>query len=88
MQLTKRVAKPRIITGFLGLAIGALPLVGQSLEYPQTRKVEQADDYHGTRVADPYRWLEDDNSAETAKWVEAENKVTFKYLDKIPTGRR
>lgn len=84
MQLTKRVAKPRIITGFLGLAIGALPLVGQSLEYPQTRKVEQADDYHGTRVADPYRWLEDDNSAETAKWVEAENKVTFKYLDKIP----
>jgi hypothetical protein len=39
---------------------------------------------HGTKVADPYRWLEDDNSAETARWVEAENKVTFGYLEKIP----
>ena len=57
---------------------------GQALEYPQTRKDNQVDDYFGTKVADPYRWLEDDNSAETAKWVEAENKVTFVYLEKIP----
>jgi len=56
----------------------------QSLDYPQTRKDNQVDDYHGTKVADPYRWLEDDNSAETAQWVAAENKVTFGYLDKIP----
>ena len=56
----------------------------QGLDYPQTRKGDQMDDYHGTKVADPYRWLEDDNSAETAKWVEAENKVTFGYLEKIP----
>jgi prolyl oligopeptidase len=56
----------------------------QGLNYPQTRKDNQVDDYQGTKVADPYRWLEDDNSAETAKWVEAENKVTFAYLDKIP----
>ncbi len=53
-------------------------------EYPDTRKVDQVDTYHGTQVADPYRWLEDDNSAETAKWVEAQNKVTFAYLEKIP----
>jgi prolyl oligopeptidase len=58
--------------------------LAQGLDYPQTRKGDQVDDYHGAKVADPYRWLEDDNSAETAKWVEAENKVTFAYLDKIP----
>jgi prolyl oligopeptidase len=55
-----------------------------TLTYPEARKVEQVDDYFGTKVADPYRWLEDDNSAEVAAWVEAENKVTFAYLDKIP----
>ena len=52
--------------------------------YPVTNKVEQTDDYFGTTVADPYRWLEDDNSAETADWVTAQNKVTFSYLEKIP----
>ena len=46
--------------------------------------MKQWDDYHGTKVADPYRWLEDDNSARTKEWVEAENKVTFGYLEKIP----
>ncbi len=54
------------------------------IEYPQTKKVEQTDDYHGTKVSDPYRWLEDDNSAETKAWVKAENKVTFDYLNGIP----
>ena len=74
----------RMGLGVLGLVLASTPLPGQGLEYPATRKAEQVDDYHGTKVADPYRWLEDDNSAETAKWVEAENKVTFGYLDKIP----
>lgn len=54
------------------------------LVYPKAKKVDQVDDYHGTKVADPYRWLEDDNSAETKAWVEAENKVTFGYLNEIP----
>ena len=55
------------------------------LPYPDTRRdTTVVDDYHGTRVADPYRWLEDDNSAETAAWVEAENAVTRDYLDRLP----
>ncbi len=58
----------------------------QDLAYPETRKVEHVDKYHGTEVPDPYRWLEDDvrTSAEVAAWVEAENKVTFAYLKAIP----
>lgn len=57
---------------------------GEKIVYPQTKKVDQVDDYFGTKVADPYRWLEDDNSEETKKWVEEQNKVTFAFLEKIP----
>lgn len=55
-----------------------------TIKYPQTRKGTTTDDYFGTIIPDPYRWLEDDRSAETAQWVEAQNKVTFNYLDQIP----
>src|SRR5437764_4519857 len=60
--------------------------VGAPIEYPKTKKVEQVDDYHGTKVADPYRWLEDDvrTSKDVADWVAAENKVTSAYLESIP----
>src|SRR5450432_1222624 len=54
------------------------------LTYPKAKTVEQMDDYHGVKVADPYRWLEDTDSADTHAWVEEENKLTFNYLDKIP----
>ncbi|HEY6190586.1 MAG TPA: prolyl oligopeptidase family serine peptidase [Pyrinomonadaceae bacterium] len=57
---------------------------GGRLSYPAARRGEQVDDYHGTKVADPYRWLEDLDSAETRAWVEAENKLTFDYLKQIP----
>ncbi|MCX8140591.1 MAG: prolyl oligopeptidase family serine peptidase [Gemmataceae bacterium] len=57
-----------------------------ALQYPETRKVEVVEDYHGVSVADPYRWLEDDvrQSKDVAAWVEAQNKVTFAYLESIP----
>ena len=63
--------------------LSAFSMAGR-ISYPVTRKADQVDDYFGTKVADPYRWLEDDRSAETAKWVEAQNAVTFNYLGKIP----
>ncbi|HEY5894143.1 MAG TPA: prolyl oligopeptidase family serine peptidase [Chthoniobacterales bacterium] len=58
------------------------------IAYPRTRKADQVDDYFGVKVTDPYRWLEDDNSAETKAWVEAENKVTFAFLEAIPQRAR
>lgn len=56
------------------------------LEYPQTKTVDTVDDYHGTEVADPYRWLEDDvrESPEVAEWVAAQNEVTDAYLETLP----
>ncbi len=54
--------------------------------YPASHKVDQVDNYHGTDVADPYRWLEDDvrESSQVSEWVEQQNKVTFAYLESIP----
>jgi prolyl oligopeptidase len=54
------------------------------LVYPETRKDTVWDDYFGTRVDDPYRWLEDDHSEETKAWVKTQNQLTFSYLEKIP----
>ena len=83
----KRMAEVIKMTGagllaatFFGWGSGQSP----RLRYPETRKVDHVDTYHGVQVPDPYRWLEDDNSADTAKWVEEQNKVTFGYLETIP----
>ena len=59
-------------------------LNAQNLQYPKAAKDGTVDEYFGVKVADPYRWLENDTSAQTAAWVEAENKVTNAYLAKIP----
>jgi len=55
------------------------------LKYPRTHRVGQVDDYHGTRVADPFRWLENPDSPESRRWIEAQNVVTSNYLAKIPS---
>ncbi len=76
-------------THLLPLLAGVCAIAGcahlmSSIHYPPTRKVDQTDNYHGTQVADPYRWLEDDNAEETKAWVTAQNEVTFRYLGQIP----
>jgi prolyl oligopeptidase len=77
MSTKLRVA---LVLAVLPVALAAQP----GLQYPATRTVDHVDTYHGTRVADPYRWLEDDNAPETKAWVEAQNKVTFAALGQIP----
>src|SRR5262245_35642602 len=81
----RRNMKPRALVLSMVLAgLAGASLVAQQLSYPTARKGDQVDTYHGTQVSDPYRWLEDDNSPETAAWVAAENAITFPYLQKIP----
>jgi prolyl oligopeptidase len=74
----------------LSMLIAPLSLIAKdakkqkSIQYPTTNKIAHTDTYFGTIVEDPYQWLEDDTSAQTTAWVEAQNKVTFDYLNKIP----
>ena len=78
------------LSGFAALAVllagcATLATVKQpQLSYPVSRTTNVVDNYHGTEVTDSYRWLEDDNSAETKAWVEAQNQVTFGYLETLP----
>src|SRR5262245_2814577 len=67
------------------LALVAATADDKKFSYPPTRRVDHTDDYHGTKVPDPYRWLEDDvrTSKEVADWVTAQNKLTFGYLETI-----
>lgn len=79
---TITVTIPSVLTAAAALA--------QELEYPMTRKGNVVDDFHGTEVADPYRWLEDDvrESDEVRAWVTAQNELSFAYLDSIPERDR
>lgn len=82
--------KSQILT--VALALGAVTLLTncsnmksiKHLPYPDATRGDVVDDYFGTKIADPYRWLEDDNSEATAAWVEAENTVTQDFLSQIP----
>ena len=66
-------------------AFSAAALVhAQRLRYPPTPKGDVVDDYFGTKVADPYRWMEDLDSKAVAEWIAAQNAVTFRYLDSLP----
>ena len=69
----------------LALVVGTALLEAQSpIRYPETKKGTVVDDYHGTRVPDPYRWMEDLDAADVAAWIKAQNALTFRYLEQLP----
>ena len=76
---TRRAALVLLVSSGATLLAQSLPLT-----YPRPRQGDVVDDYFGTKVADPYRWMEDLNAPEVTQWVEAQNAVTFKYLDTLP----
>lgn len=66
------------------MAVFFTACASETFEYPESKKLDVVDDYHGTEVADPYRWLEDPNAEDTKAWVRAQNDVTFPYLKSLP----
>ena len=88
-SLTTRIIimkKLFLIVSFSSLIFSCTPTIEQGIkmEYPQTKKVDQVDEFFGTQVSDPYRWLEQTDAPEVKEWIEAENKVTVDYLSQIP----
>ncbi len=73
---------------FLFAILFMISCADQSVKYPVTKKEDVKDTYFETVVEDPYRWLEDDNSEETAEWVKAQNEVTFGYLETLPNRQK
>src|SRR5262245_46506778 len=78
----------RCLLALIPVLVASAALLGgqKRPSYPETRRMDHVDDYHGTHVPDPYRWLENDvrKDKEVADWVVAQNKVTFGYLESIP----
>ena len=72
----------------LALFCAATSLAAAALEYPRTARGNHVDTYHGTQVADPYRWLEDADAPATAEWVKEQNKVSLPFLKSLPTRER
>lgn len=72
----------------LAFIIFSMNVQAQTLSYPKTATVNQIDDYFGTKISDPYRWLENDTAANTEAWVKEQNAVTFDYLHKIPIRKK
>src|SRR6185295_11050379 len=80
--MRQRTWRPALL---IAIAYGASLLAqSSSMTYPHPRQGDVVDDYFGTKVADPFRWMEDLNAPEVKQWIEAENAITFKYLDSLP----
>jgi prolyl oligopeptidase len=84
-RMLKKVLWPAIIAVVFTMQSD---LLSAPFNYPTAKKIDQVDDYHGTKVADPYRWLENPDSPESREWIEAENKITFDFLRKIPAREK
>jgi len=69
-------------------ACATFDMTAQTIKYPQTKKVEQSDDYFSNKISDPYRWLENDTARDTEAWVKEQNAVTNSYLSKIPFRKK
>ena len=76
--------KPITITIIALIALLNISVMAQKIEYPKAQKVDQTDDYHGTKIADPYRWLENPDAPQSRAWIEAQNKLTNAFLNQIP----
>lgn len=87
MKLILRIAPLMLLFSACGEDNSTTPsklVQPMAFDYPETRKTDQVDTYFGQEIADPYRWLEDDNAPETEAWVTAQNELTFSYLEQIP----
>ena len=88
MSISKSIRRGAVVAAsFLSLLVVSpffISTEGAELKYPETKRGDVVDDYHGTKVADPYRWLEEPDSAETKAWVVEQNKVTQSFLNEIP----
>jgi len=77
-----------LLKRLLAAALAALPLIAHAIDYPPTPKGNTVDDYFGTRVADPYRWLEDLDSPQTRAWIKAQDALTLPFLAALPERPR
>src|SRR5687768_14474638 len=85
MRSSRRVALTTTLTAFLATGLAAFVQTDTpKLKYPPATKGDVVEDYHGTRIPDPYRWMEDLDSNEVAVWIAAQNALTFGYLAKLP----
>src|SRR5437879_12623641 len=86
---TPRVGPCRgVLLTVLTTGAALTPAAAQTLQYPPAPPGDVVDDYHGTKVADPYRWLEDPDAPATRAWIEAQNRLTETYLAAIPARER
>jgi len=93
LTLSPSSSTARTLSASVALLVGILlwaatPAQGQSFDYPETQTVDSVEVYHGTRVPDPYQWMEDFDSESVQQWVETQNELTFGYLEQIPERER